>query len=267
MELYNIEGYKELLDFPGYFINKEGLVVKKVTRKMTGAEKGLIETVYKPISYMSRKDSPHIEFTVNGKRLVRKISLLVDSMFGVSVDGVIIDECRNYILTKDLRVYSTTSGRYLRPTINHAGYFVVNLLNDSGKKTVKYMHRLIATSFLEGNFEGAHVNHIDGNKLNNSLCNLEWCTNEQNLKHAWSTGLNANKYRECRISLDNISWINFNSLKEAKEYIEKEVGCIMPNVSKLSKTAKDNATEGKTNRGICNKLNPFRCRGYIVRYV
>lgn len=53
----------------------------------------------------------------------------------------------------------------------------------------KYVHRLVAETWLENPFNKEHVNHIDGNKLNNGVDNLEWVTCSENHRHAIDTGL------------------------------------------------------------------------------
>jgi hypothetical protein len=62
-------------------------------------------------------------------------------------------------------------------------YFVVTLMKEGrGKNT--YLHRIIAKAFIPNPFNLPMVNHIDGDKLNNSLDNLEWCTDNYNRRHA-----------------------------------------------------------------------------------
>jgi hypothetical protein len=67
---------------------------------------------------------------------------------------------------------------------NGTGYLRVKI---RGKR--KNIHRLLAIMFIPNPNNYPMVNHIDGNKVNNSLDNLEWCTGDQNMKHAQRTGL------------------------------------------------------------------------------
>lgn len=68
------------------------------------------------------------------------------------------------------------------------GYKYVNLcINDQRKKV--YVHRLVAQAFIPNPNNKTQVNHKDGNKINNCVNNLEWCTPAENMKHAHSIGL------------------------------------------------------------------------------
>lgn len=70
--------------------------------------------------------------------------------------------------------------------VNHIkdnGYLVVNLWKNN-KGTDFYVHRLVLSAFLPIN-QKLDVNHKDGNKKNNNLENLEWCSRSQNIKHAY----------------------------------------------------------------------------------
>ena len=88
----------------------------------------------------------------------------------------------NYIVHCDGSVYSKISERFLKPTLSESGYLILG----SGLGSV---HRLVVTSFIKGIPKGLAVNHIDGNKLNNDLTNLEIVTYSENMKHAYATGL------------------------------------------------------------------------------
>ena len=69
------------------------------------------------------------------------------------------------------------------------GYKYVTLYaNNVGKKL--YIHRLMAELYIPNPENKRTVNHIDGNKHNNALSNLEWHTDSENIKHAYDNGLN-----------------------------------------------------------------------------
>lgn len=88
----------------------------------------------------------------------------------------------NYIVYSDGRIYSKISERFLNPTQTDTGYLMLG----SGLGSV---HRLVVESFLGEIPKGLVVNHIDGNKLNNRLSNLEVVTYSENMKHAYRLGL------------------------------------------------------------------------------
>jgi hypothetical protein len=77
------------------------------------------------------------------------------------------------------------------------GYMLVGLYRDN-KPTYAYIHRLVAAAFLAKpeKLLPLSVNHIDGNKANNLLGNLEWATHRENMDHAMRTGL-SRKGEEC----------------------------------------------------------------------
>lgn len=77
----------------------------------------------------------------------------------------------------------------IKKRINHLGYAHL-YLSLNGNKRNKFIHRLIMEAFSwKDGCEELQVNHKDGNKLNNDINNLEWCTASQNVKHAFDTGL------------------------------------------------------------------------------
>lgn len=75
----------------------------------------------------------------------------------------------------------------MKPWIN-SGYYTVRLSNNNFSEDW-LVHRLVAITFIANPENKAEVNHIDGNKLNNHLENLEWVTKSENAKHAWKLGL------------------------------------------------------------------------------
>jgi hypothetical protein len=95
--------------------------------------------------------------------------------------------------------------------VNENGYIRVFIYN----KTYA-LHRLISLAFLANNYNKEQVNHIDGNKLNNSLKNLEFVTNQENQIHKFKIGLGNNFTRKITQYDLNMNKIKvFNSIVEA----------------------------------------------------
>ena len=81
-------------------------------------------------------------------------------------------------------------GKILKAYDNGNGYLMISLLKNM-KRKVYYVHRLVGEYFLSQK-EEEEINHIDGNKYNNDVRNLEWCSRSENLLHAYKTGLKPN---------------------------------------------------------------------------
>lgn len=94
-----------------------------------------------------------------------------------------------YTIDRKGNVYSFYKNRVLKPAPTNWGYLTVQLFKNKKGKTFK-IHRLVAEAFIPNPENKKCVNHIDGNKLNNAVENLEWATYSENLKHAWVHGLN-----------------------------------------------------------------------------
>lgn len=79
-------------------------------------------------------------------------------------------------------------GRYLRPFTDHAGYLRVDLKEDDKRKN-SLVHRLVALAFIPNPENKPCVNHLDGDKKNPHVQNLEWCTHLENMRHGHAAGL------------------------------------------------------------------------------
>lgn len=76
----------------------------------------------------------------------------------------------------------------LKPNTLAKGYFQVTLYNGKTRKAFQ-VHRLVASAFIPNEDNQPQINHINGNKQDNRVENLEWCNNTMNQLHAWKTGL------------------------------------------------------------------------------
>ena len=91
-----------------------------------------------------------------------------------------------YGASKDGSIFSLWNYKVMSPHINKYGYLQTIFHNQNQRKTV-LIHRMILLTFVGESH--LPVNHIDGNKLNNDISNLEYCTNQENIDHAIRTGL------------------------------------------------------------------------------
>lgn len=86
-----------------------------------------------------------------------------------------------------------TREKILHPAPTTTGYYKVKLVKDGHRKDHK-IHRLVADAFISNPMNKKQVNHKDGNKLNNDVNNLEWCTASENSQHSYQTGLKKTFY-------------------------------------------------------------------------
>lgn len=92
-----------------------------------------------------------------------------------------------YTITSEGLIFSHFKNgnvKNVKPRTNGNGYLRVSIYGHD-----KYVHRLAAKGFIPNPHDYTEVNHKDGNKENNDVSNLEWCTRSMNNKHAFQTGL------------------------------------------------------------------------------
>lgn len=91
----------------------------------------------------------------------------------------------NYASDNTGIIINCKTGRKISPSINKRGYLQICLSN----KKVYKIHRIVAICFIPNENLSLEVNHKDGNKLNNNVTNLEWCTKLENIAHAVANNL------------------------------------------------------------------------------
>ena len=146
-----------------------------------------------------------------------------------------------YTVTSEGEFFSDNSGKM--KTRNRAGteYQIINFSLINGKKKTYRAHRLVLMAFKPvDNMENLEVNHIDGNKKNNRLENLEWCTSSENQIHAFKTGLSKARRGEesnfSKLRLEDVKRV-FDLRKQGltQAEIATIVGCSSSNISYILK--------------------------------
>lgn len=87
------------------------------------------------------------------------------------------------------RVYNILANKMVHTEVTKKGYLRVDLFKNGARKHHK-VHRLVAEAFIPNPAKKPQVNHINGVKTDNFVENLEWCTNRENVVHAYKNGLN-----------------------------------------------------------------------------
>ena len=129
-----------------------------------------------------------------------------------------IKDYENYSITEDGKVWSHFKNKFIKPHINNRGYLCIRLHNKE-KSLKTSIHRLVAIAYVKNIYNKSQVNHINGNKSDNRIENLEWVTHEENQLHAYKIGLKKPSYHEKFYRgitvLDTNTGIFYNSINEA----------------------------------------------------
>lgn len=98
--------------------------------------------------------------------------------------------CEYYLIDRNCNIFSLYYGRFLENIISETGYHLVNLNTKDGKRIQRRIHRLgmMTFNYFPG-CEELQIDHIDGNKDNNNISNLEWVTGKENVNRAINLGL------------------------------------------------------------------------------
>lgn len=119
-----------------------------------------------------------------------------------------ITNFENYSISNKGRVWSNYKKGFIKNRLNSKDPYPFVGLSKNNKTIVIRVHRLVAKHFIQNLESKPEVNHIDGNKLNNDVTNLEWVTRKENQQHAVKIGLrdalrgencNFNKYKQSTI--------------------------------------------------------------------
>ena len=141
-----------------------------------------------------------------------------------------IKDYPEYGITKTGVIRNESTNKIKSQYVGSTGYYMVSFSYKNKSKS-KRVHRLLAINFIPNPNNYKFINHIDGDKLNNDLNNLEWCTHSHNMKHAFKTGLVNNTGEK-----NGMSKLNKSKVVEIKRLIKN----------------------GMSQQGIANKFNVSR---------
>lgn len=134
-------------------------------------------------------------------------------------------------------VVKTIRGKMMKQTITKKGYLVVNL-HYNGVSRVVPVHILVAEAFIENSNNYPMVNHIDGNKQNNSVSNLEWCSYSHNNIHALQHNLRRPRgVPIMQRTLDGILVDTYDSAYEAARKLSISANAIIKCANHKTKSA------------------------------
>lgn len=129
---------------------------------------------------------------------------------------IIIDNISTtYYITENGKCFNSITNKFLKGQENYKnGYISYNLTMPSGKMKRCYAHRLVAQAFIDNPEHKKEVNHIDGNKQNNCVDNLQWVSSAENKQHAIENELRKLKHVFC-FTKDKILVAEYKSIQDA----------------------------------------------------
>ena len=104
-----------------------------------------------------------------------------------------MEEYKGFLVDEDFNIYNKRTGRKLTPFKGRDGYMQVVRSKEDGSSYHLRVHKIFAELFIPNPNNYGYINHIDSDKTNNSLDNLEWCSNSQNVYHGWHSGNRTHK--------------------------------------------------------------------------
>jgi len=165
-----------------------------------------------------------------------------------------------YKISSHGQVYSIRGDLNLKQRTTHDGYLAVTLSN---KEKSKYftLHRLVALNFIENTHNKKTVNHINGIKKDNSVGNLEWCTQKENIRHSCRIGLRGGQrgVNGSKAKLDCMKVLTVRSMVNHRKqnYLGKHYGVCQTSIWDI-KHQKTWAWHGISNTEILQDVNRLK---------
>ena len=139
-------------------------------------------------------------------------------------ERVPIRDIPGYEVSSNGDVYSTKRNIVMKQHPDSWGYPRITLMKN-GVKLRRSVHRLVAEAFIPNPSNKPEINHIDGNKNNNHINNLEWVTHSENIRHSYDTGLNDKKLYNSGKPKKRVMLLETNEIFESIHDCAKRLGC------------------------------------------
>lgn len=135
--------------------------------------------------YLQSKNDVYSIIYNHGRRSIRK-KALKNLYYFLEMNTKPIPNYSKYHITEYGKIYSLTTNCWVKPFEDKDGYKRIALINDDGNRVKERVARLVALTYIDNPNNYPIVNHIDEDKSNNYVENLEWCDYSYNTKHSKS---------------------------------------------------------------------------------
>lgn len=166
----------------------------------------------------------------------------------------------NYEVSNLGKIRNKKTKRILKPAISNKGYYMVALSNKCKSHTYT-IHKLVMEHFNRCAFDNEVINHIDGNKLNNNINNLEYTSQKDNCIKAWKLGL-CKKIRENAYKLKHSS-----KIKTSRQIIQYDKDCNKIAIYNSIREAERKTGISDSNIIRCCKGIQDMTKNYIFKYM
>ena len=155
----------------------------------------------------------------------------------------------DYSVTEDGRVFSHSSNKYMKNHVKENGYIWVGLKR-KGKSSTHFVHRVVALTYIPNPENLPCVNHINGDKANNHVSNLEWCSYKQNTKHMLDNSMSNTSRKGIKpLTDDEVKYV-YTEVKSGR----KTITAVAKEIDR-HRTVVSSIINKKSRRSITDKLD------------
>ena len=176
-----------------------------------------------------------------------------------------------YSITEDGKLFSHRKNKFIKPAFNSYGYLMAYLTPTDGSRARWHMlHRLVAITYIsDPPFERAEIDHIDNNRMNNNVSNLQWISHAENIQQSYKRGRDRTKCgRPAGYKVEDAEIIR--KMSEAKcKAVSVSNGVEVKTYDSIDNMIRLNTLPFKMYRKLFNKIvnNGGYYKGYTFAFV